>query len=115
MTSMLPEVEGWIKAAGAMVAVVMALLVPIRSWIVEDRRYRAQTLQALASASRSAVAGVTAPSSALGDSLALSAVGDGLDRVASVLERLLAAGEDRDRSRLTRALERFLERHGEEG
>ena len=115
MPSLLPEVEGWIKAAGALVAVMMALLVPVRSWIVEDRRYRAQTLQALASASRNAVAGITAPSSALADSLALSAVADGLDRVAAALERLLAVGEDRDRSRLTRALERFLEQQEEAG
>ncbi|TDR88969.1 hypothetical protein [Enterovirga rhinocerotis] len=46
MTAWLPEVEGWVKVAGAFVAVVMAILVPVRSWIVEDRRYRDQMLAA---------------------------------------------------------------------
>lgn len=43
MTGWLPEIEGWLKAAAILVGVVMAVLVPVRSWIVEDRRYRAQT------------------------------------------------------------------------
>lgn len=109
MASLLPEIEGWIKAAGALVAVLMALLVPVRSWMVEDRHYRAQTLQALASAPRDTLTGLSMPSAALADSLALSAVAEGLDRVGRALERLLDAEADRDRSRLTRALELFLE------
>lgn len=46
MSAWLPEVEGWVKALGALVAVVMAVLVPVRSWIVEDRRYRERMLEA---------------------------------------------------------------------
>ncbi len=109
MTSLLPDLEGWIKAAGAVVAVLMAILVPIRSWIVEDRRYRAQTLDALAAASRNTVAGLAMPTSALADTLALSRLAESLDRVAGALERLLASEDERDRDRLTRALERFLD------
>ena len=92
---------------------MMALLVPVRSWMVEDRRYRAQTLQAIAAASRNTVTGVAGSSMALTDSLALSSVAEALDRVAQALERLLDQGEDRDRTRLTRALEAFLARHEE--
>ena len=70
----------------------MALLVPLRSWIVEDRRYRAQTLEAVAAASRNAVSGVTGPSTMLADTLALSALAGSLDRVAAAVERLVEAG-----------------------
>lgn len=40
MNAWLPEAEGWVKLLGAFVAVLMAILVPVRSWIVEDRRDR---------------------------------------------------------------------------
>ena len=36
MSSWLPEVEGWVKVAGILVGVVMAILVPVRSGVVED-------------------------------------------------------------------------------
>lgn len=109
MSSLLPEVEGWIKVAGALVAVLMALLVPVRSWIMEDRRYRAQTLEAIASASRHAVSGMSGPSTMLADTLAMAALADALNRVAASIDRLVEAGEDRDKDRLGRALDRFLE------
>ena len=61
MSGWLPEIEGWVKIAGVLVGVVMAVLVPVRSWIVEDRRYRAQMLEATASAGRTVAAAVQAP------------------------------------------------------
>lgn len=112
MTSSLPELEGWIKACGAIVAVLMAVLVPVRSWIVEDRRFRAQTLEAIAAASRNTVAGISAPTTILADRMALADLGAALNRVAAVLEGLLEADQDHERDRLTRALERFLAQHG---
>jgi len=112
LSSLLPEVEGWIKVTGALVAVLMALLVPIRSWITEDRRYRAQTLEAISAASRHAVSGVTTTASTmLADALTLAALADALNRVAAAIERLVEAEEDRDKDRLTRALDRFLDLH----
>lgn len=110
MADLLPEVEGWVKVLGAAVAVLMALLVPIRSWIVEDRRYRAQTLEAMAAASRAAGAGATGAATALADTLALSPVAEGLNRVAFALERLRDGSAEEDR--LGRALNRYLARHG---
>ena len=112
MTSLLPELEGWIKATGAMVAVLMAVLVPVRSWIVEDKRLRAQTLEAIAAASRNTVTGISAPTTVLADRIGLTDLGSALNRVAAVLERLLEADQDHERDRLTRALERFLAQHG---
>lgn len=112
MPTTLPEFEGWIKAAGALVAVLMAVLVPIRSWLVEDRRFRAQTLEAIASASRHAVAGVSASPTMLADTLALSALAESLNRLAAAIERLLDREVGQDRDRLTRAVERFTERFG---
>lgn len=112
MIGPLNDIEGWVKLAGAAVAVLMAILVPVRSWIVEDRRYRAQTLDALAAASRNAAAGVAGGSHALADSLALATLADALREVASAVRGLTESGEDRDRDRLTRALERFLEGQG---
>ena len=109
MTGLLPDVEGWIQVAGAAVAVLMAILVPVRSWIVEDRRYRAQTLDAIAAASRHAAAGVAGASHALADSLALAGLAEALREVASAVRALTDAGEDRDKDRLTRALEAFLD------
>lgn len=114
MTGLLPELEIWIKVAGAAVAVLMAVLVPVRSWIIEDRRYRARTLEALSASSRTMIGGLGVTSAALADTLALSRLADGLDRVAGALERLISAEADRDKDRLTRSLERFLRRHGEE-
>lgn len=113
MNGWLPEAEGWIKVAGAAVAVLMAVLVPLRSWIVEDRRYRAQTLEALAGASRSIVSGLSAPSTMLADTLALGALAEAVNRVAAALETLVETEQDRDKDRLTRALERFLGQHGQ--
>lgn len=112
MTSLLPELEGWIKASGALVAVLMAVLVPVRSWIVEDRRFRAQTLEALAAASRNTVAGISASSTILADRIALTDLGASLNRIAAVLEKILEVGQDHERDRLTHALERFLDQHG---
>lgn len=111
MNSLLPEAEGWIKVAGAAVAVLMAVLVPLRSWIVEDRRYRAQTLEALAGASRSIVSGLSAPSTMLADTLALGALAEAVNRLAAALEAVVETEQGRDKDRLTRALERFLRRH----
>lgn len=109
MNSLL-EIESLIKIAGAVVAVLMAVLVPVRSWIVEDRRYRAQTLEAITAASRGAIAGVTATSHVLADSLALGSLAEALRDVATAVRSLTQAGEARDKDRLTRALESFLER-----
>lgn len=116
MTSALPELEGWIKVAGAAVAVLMAVLVPVRSWIVEDRRFRARTLEAIAAVSRSTLSGVSAmPSSLLADTLALSALAEALNRVAAALERVIEAEGDQDRDRLARALERLARSDGRSG
>lgn len=104
MSSWLPEIEGWVKVAGAAVAVVMAALVPIRSWIAEDRRHRAQTLEALTAATRSSGASTfSGTSHVLADSLALGAVADGLREVARSLRRL-AEEEERSERRLARAV-----------
>ena len=76
VSSMPPDVEDWIKAAGALVAVLMALLVPIRSWIVEDRRYRDQAKEAQAASARTAVGAVTSSSTMLADTLAISSLAE---------------------------------------
>jgi hypothetical protein len=114
VSSLLPEVEGWIKALGAVVALLMAVAVPVRSWLVEDRRFRAQALEAAASASRTTLAGVSGASAVLADGLALAALTEAANRVAAALETLVETGEARERDRLTVALERFLARHAEE-
>jgi hypothetical protein len=111
VTSHLPEAEAWIKLGGAAVAVLMAVLVPLRSWIVEDRRYRAQTLEALAGASRSVLSGISGQSAMLADTLALAGLAEAVNRAAAAIEALIAADQDRDKDRLTRALERFLDQH----
>ncbi|WP_375458402.1 hypothetical protein [uncultured Enterovirga sp.] len=113
MNSLLPDAESWIKVAGAAVAVLMAVLVPLRSWIVEDRRYRAQTLEALTGASRTVVSGLSAPSSMLADTLTVAALAEAVNRVAAAMETLVETEQDRDKDRLTRALERFLLHHGQ--
>lgn len=109
MTAALPDLEAWIKAGSALVAVLMAILVPVRSWIVEDRRYRAQTMEALASVSRATVAGVITSPTMLADALAISALAEALSRVAAALEGLLEQDERRGRDRLKEALERLLQ------
>lgn len=101
MSGWLPEIEGWVKVAGVLVGVVMAVLVPIRSWIVEDRRYRAQMLEATASASRTVSAAVQGAPVA-------SAGGGGLCGVVE-MEGLIAALHDcaaalRESTRIERAL-----------
>jgi hypothetical protein len=110
VTSLLPEVESWIKVAGAAVAVAMAALVPIRSWIVEDRRYRAQSLQALsAAASRGTVEGLSGTSHMLADSLAIGALADALRDLTAALRDLAACEEGRQKDRLAQALEALLD------
>lgn len=114
MTGLIPEMEGWIKLAGAFVAILMAVMVPVRSWIVEDRRYRAQTLEALSASARTTLAGVGSSSTTLADTLAIARLAESLNRVAGAVERVLDQESDRDKDRLTRALERFLAQHGED-
>lgn len=111
MSSLLPEVELWVKVAGASVAVLMAVLVPIRSWIVEDRRYRAQTLEALSAAvSRGTVGGLSGQSQVLADSLAMGALAEALRDLTAALRDLAETGEHREKDRLARALESLIER-----
>lgn len=117
MTGWLPEVEGWVKVVGAAVAVLMALLVPIRSWISEDRRYKAQTAEAAASAAKSVIAGVSAPSpgggSMLGDVLASSALTDAVRDVAKAIREGTAAEREATESRLAKAIEGLLKQEEE--
>ena len=112
MNSLLPDLEGWIKVAGAAVAVLMALAVPVRSWIVEDRRYRAQTLEAIASASRNVAGGIAGGSHVLADSLALHALAEALRELTLVLRSTLGGGDERHADRLARAVRMLLERDG---
>lgn len=114
MSSLLPEVEGWVKIAGAAVAVLMALLVPVRSWIVEDRRYRAEARDVAATAASAATAGITTGAHVLADSLALGAIAEGLREVAAAIRFQAESERFRDRDRLTRVLDRLLEQAGAE-
>lgn len=111
MSSWLPEVESWVKVAGATVAVLMAVLVPIRSWIVEDRRIRAQTLEALSSAaSRGTVGGLSGTSQVLADSLAMGALAEAVRGLTEALRDISEPGHGRGEDRLARALAALLAR-----
>lgn len=111
MAIVLPEIEGWVKVLGAAVAILMAVLVPLRSWIVEDRRYRAQALEALSGASRAAVAGASTRSptgTLLGDAVALEGLIAAVRDVAAAIRDAAAAEEAGKRDRLAAAVEALL-------
>ncbi|MGA0599023.1 hypothetical protein [Enterovirga sp. CN4-39] len=121
MSGWLPEVEGWVKVAGAAVAVIMAILVPVRSWMAEDRRYKAQTLEAVAAASKVVTASVTAQTptgNLLGDALAAGALTEAVRDIAKAIREGTAAEEAREEDRLAKAVEALIasqdkpEQHG---
>lgn len=100
MSNWLPEVEGWVKVAGILVGVVMAILVPVRSWVVEDRRYRAQMLAA--TAGRPGGGASCGPDGT--EDLAAA-----LRDCAAAIREAIRAEEARSHERLARAIDRFVD------
>lgn len=112
MSGWLPEIEGWVKLAGVLVGLVMAILVPVRSWIVEDRRYRAQMMDAAASAGRTvsaAVASGPVEAGALCHRLEMEALIAALRDCASAIRDTTRQERARRQDRLAEALDRLMD------
>lgn len=108
MSNWLPEVEGWVKVAGILVGVVMAVLVPVRSWVVEDRRYRAQMLEAAAAAGRAGPPACPGGGASCGPTGA-EGLAAALRDCAAAIREASRAEEARGHERLARALDRFVD------
>ena len=102
---LLPELEGWLKLAGAGVAVMTAILVPVRSWIIEERRFRSEVAGA---AERRRMEAARARRAERPDGLPQCRLSEAVNRLGFVLERLVEQGGRHDRSvcRLGRILKR---------
>lgn len=113
MSAWLPEVEGWVKVLAAAVAAFAAAAVPVRSWINEERKYRAQTLEAMADAAKAAVAGASAPAPAggsmLGDVVASEGLIHAVRDVAKAIREGTQAEKAKEADRIAKAIEELVE------